>query len=319
MVASSRRKRNRAVAPGRVAQRFTNLDKVLWPADGFTKGDLVRYALDIAPWMLPYLRDRPLAVERWPDGLAGHAFFQKHAPAHTPAWIRTEVLAGEEGTERCFICDDVETLTWLANLAAIPLHTWSARVAALDRPDWCILDLDPKRAPFAHVVTLALAARKLCSELGLPAYVKTSGSTGLHVLVPLGGQLDHPASVALAQLLTQVLVRRHPDLATVARNPRARGELVYLDAFQNGRGKLLVAPFSVRPLPGVPVSMPLRWGEVDGRLTPRQFGARDAVTRMKRLGADPFLGVLTDRPDLGRALTRLDRLLRPPPRRGRAG
>jgi bifunctional non-homologous end joining protein LigD len=309
MAASSRRKRNRAVAPTARAQRFTRLDKVLFPEDGFTKGDLVRYALSISPWALPYLRDRPLAVERWPDGLGGHAFFQKHAPVHTPSWVRTEVLAGDEGEERCFVCDDAETLAWLANLAAIPLHVWSARVATLDRPDWCILDLDPKKAPFSQVVSLALAARKLCGELGLKAHVKASGSTGLHVLVPLGCQLEHAASVALAQLLSEVLVRRHPALATVARNPRSRGTRVYLDAFQNGRGKLLVAPFSPRPLPGVPVSMPLGWKEVNSRLTPRAFTAYTAVHRMERLGNDPLLGVLTEKPDLDDAFGRLERLL----------
>jgi bifunctional non-homologous end joining protein LigD len=309
MAARSRQNRNRAVAPPARAQHFTRLDKVLWPDDGFTKGDLVRYALAIAPWALPYLRDRPLAVERWPDGLGGHAFFQKHAPAHTPSWVRTEVLAGEEGEERCFVCDDADTLAWLANLAAIPLHVWSSRVATLERPDWCILDLDPKKAPFSQVVTLALAARKLCRELGLPSYVKASGSSGLHVLVPLGRQLEHKASVALAQLLSEVLVRRHPELATVERNPRVRGVRVYLDAFQNGRGKLLVAPFSPRPLPGVPVSMPLRWSEVNARLGPRAFTASNAVARMKRLSSDPLLGILTEEPDLARAFGRLERLL----------
>jgi len=309
MAASSRRIRNRGVATGRRPQRFTNLDKVLWPEDGFTKGDLVRYAVAIAPWMLPYLRDRPLAVERWPDGIRGHSFFQKHAPGHTPSWVRTVVVPGDEGEERCFVCDDADTLAWLANLAAIPLHVWSARVATLDRPDYCILDLDPKEAPFAHVITLARAAHRLCGELGLAVHVKTSGSSGLHVLVPLGRQIDHAASVSLAQLLSHVLVARHPDLATVARNPALRERRVYLDAFQNGRGKLLVAPFSVRPLPGVPVSMPLRWSEVDGRLTPRAFSARDAVGRMERLGADPLSGLLAETPDLARAFERLERAL----------
>jgi len=316
MAARSRQIRNRAVAQALPPQRFTRLDKVLFPDDGFTKGDLIGYALAIAPWALPYLRDRPLAVERWPDGLSGHAFFQKHAPAHTPAWVRTEVLPGDAGAGRCFVCDDAETLAYLANLAAIPLHVWSARLASLDRPDWCILDLDPKRAPFSHVVTLALAARSLARELGLPAYVKASGSSGLHVLLPLGRQLEHAASVALAQLLSEVLVRRHPQLATVARNPRARGGRVYLDAFQNGRGKLLVAPFSPRPLPGVPVSMPLRWSEVNARLRPRLYTAHSAVARMRRLGKDPLLGVLTDAPDLDRAFGRLQRLLSARPARG---
>jgi bifunctional non-homologous end joining protein LigD len=309
MAARSRPKRNRVVAQTAPRQHFTRLHKVLYPEDGFTKGDLVAYAYAIAPWVLPYLRDRPLAVERWPDGLTGHAFFQKHAPSHTPSWVRTVELKTDEGKERCFICDDAETLAWLANLAAIPLHVWSARVATLDTPDWCILDLDPKRAPFSAVVELALGARALCRELGLAAFVKASGSTGLHVLLPLGQQLEHRASVALAQLLSQVLVRRYPGLATVERRPGARGTRVYLDAFQNGRGKLLVAPFSPRPLPGVPVSMPLLWREVTLRLGPRDFTARNAVARMKRLARDPLLGVLTETPDLARAFGRLERLL----------
>jgi bifunctional non-homologous end joining protein LigD len=313
MAASSRRNRNRGVAPGGRPQRFTNLSKVLWPEDGFTKGDLVRYAVDIAPWMLPYLRDRPLAVERWPDGIREHSFFQKHAPVHTPSWVRTVVVPGDEGEEHCFVCDDADTLAWLANLAAIPLHVWSARVASLERPDYCILDLDPKDAPFAQVVTLARAARQLCGELGLPVHVKATGSSGLHVLIPLGRQIDHAASVNLAQLLSHVLVARHPDLATVARNPRLRASRVYLDAFQNGRGKLLVAPFSVRPLPGMPVSMPLRWSEVNARLTPRGFAAGDAVARMERLGTDPLAGILTEVPDLPRAFERLEQRLRGAP------
>ena len=176
----------------------------------------------------------------------GHAFFQKHAPAHTPSWVRTEVLEGDEGQERCFVCDDADTLAYLANLAAIPLHVWSARVATLDRPDWCILDLDPKQAPFTHVVTLALAARKLCTELGLKAYVKSTGSSGLHVLLPLGRQLEHQASVALAQLLSEVLVRRLPRLGHRRPKPACPGRPRLPRRFPEWPGKASRGPLLPR-------------------------------------------------------------------------
>jgi bifunctional non-homologous end joining protein LigD len=203
----------------------------------------------------------------------------------------------------------VETLSFLVNLGTIPFHLWSARVEDLEHPDWCILDLDPKTAPFEHVVTLAIAARALCEELELPHFIKTSGSSGLHVLVPLERQLEHDAAISFGQVLAEALVQQHPDIATTERVVRARRSKVYVDYLQNGRGKLLVAPFSARPLPGVPVSMPLRWDEVKPGLHPRQFTALDAPARMEKLGSDPFLGVLGEAPDLVSVLSRLQAYL----------
>src|SRR5262249_37354976 len=149
-----------------------------------------------------------------------------------------------------FICDDLETLLYVINMGSIPLHIWSSRVQSLGQPDWCILDLDPKGAPLAHVVQLARAIRALCEDIGLPSYVKTSGQQGMHVLVPLGGQLTYDQSRALAQLCAQVITDQHPDIATVARAIPARGGRVYVDFGQNGHGRTIVAPFSVRPQPG---------------------------------------------------------------------
>jgi bifunctional non-homologous end joining protein LigD len=289
---------------------FVNLEKLWFPEDGFTKGDLIRYYQAIGPWMLPYLRDRPLMLTRFPDGIHGNSFFQKQTGPNVPSWVRTVLMEGEEGPVRQFVCEDVETLAFLVNLGTIPFHLWSARVADLEHPDWCILDLDPKTAPFADVITLALAARKLCQSLELPCFIKTTGSSGLHVLVPLGRQLEHAAAVSFGQVLAEALVQRHPDIATTERVVRARRSKVYVDYLQNGRGKLLVAPFSARPLPGMPVSMPLRWSEVTPTLHPRAFTALDAPERMERLGEDPFLGVLDpEPPDLVRALSRLQSLL----------
>jgi bifunctional non-homologous end joining protein LigD len=297
----------REAGPGAPGVAFTNLDKVFWPGEGITKGDLIEYHRAIGPWLLPYLRDRPLVLTRYPDGIAGKSFFQKDAPAWAPEWVRTERMWSEHGGREIsyFVCDELEQLLWVVNLGTIPLHVWSSRVATLARPDWCILDLDPKGAPFAHVVEIARALHGLCEEIGLPSFVKTSGSTGLHVLVPLGRQLTYEQSRALAEVLASHVVQQLPEVATLARAIPARRGRVYVDTGQNGHGRLLVAPFCVRPLPGAPVSMPLDWSEVDARLDPARFHLRSAVARMQRLGEDPLRPVLDASPDLLAALERL--------------
>jgi bifunctional non-homologous end joining protein LigD len=286
---------------------FTHLDKVFWPAEGYTKGDLIGYHRAIAPWLLPYLKDRPLVMTRYPDGIDGKSFFQKDAPSWAPEWVRTETMWSEhaERDVHYFVCDDVESLLYVINMGTIPLHIWSSRVADLAHPDWCILDLDPKGAPFADVVRVARAIRDLCGELELPALPKTSGSTGLHVLIPLGGRLTYAQSRSLAELLARVVVQQLPEIATVARPLRSRAGRVYVDYLQNGHGQLLVAPFSVRPLPGAPVSMPLRWREVSPRLDIGRFTMRNARSRMRRLGEDPLAPVLGAGADVVRALSRL--------------
>ena len=293
------------------APRLTNLAKVFWPREGYTKGDLVDYYRSVAPWLLPYLRDRPLVLTRYPDGIEGKSFYQKDAPEFAQARLRT-VAVWSDASQRAidyFVCDDVEALVFLANLGTIPLHLWPSRVGALDRPDWCILDLDPKGAPFAHVVTLARAIKRLCDELGLPAFPKTSGASGLHVLLPLGGQCTFEQSRSLAHLIAWTLVREHPRLATTSRPLRDRGGRVYVDYLQNAHGQLLVAPFSVRPLPGAPVSAPLRWSEVGARLDPSRFTIRTLLPRLRRQRGDPLRPVLAGQPDLLSAIGTLQRRL----------
>ena len=175
----------------------------------------------------------------------------------------------------------------------------------MERPDWLVVDLDPKEAPFAHVVRLALAVRDLCEAIELPCFPKTSGQRGLHVLVPTGGQLTHEQARDLALLICREVEARHPELATTARALASRGGRVYLDALQNGRGKTIAAPYCVRPMDGAPVSTPLRWREVNARLDPSRFTVRNAVARAARLGQDPLRPVLELRPDLQAVLKRL--------------
>ncbi len=287
-------------------RRVTNPDKVFWPEQGYTKADLVAYYKTVAPYLLPYLRDRPLVLTRYPDGIAGKSFFQKDAPDFVPAWVRTErIYSTDAGRDiNYFIVDDVEALLYVANLATIPLHLWSSRLGSLDRPDWLVLDLDPKGAPFADVVRVARALHAILDEAEVPHYPKTSGSTGLHILVPLGAAYTYEEVRMFARLIGMLAVEALPDVATLARPLRSRGGRVYVDYAQNGYGRTVVAPFSVRPLPGAPVSCPLRWDEVRPRLDPSTFTMKTVPRRFARR-TDPLAPVLRGSVDLLAAVERL--------------
>jgi bifunctional non-homologous end joining protein LigD len=286
---------------------YTNLPKVFWPDDGYTKGDLIEYYRSIASWILPYLTDRPVVLTRYPDGIAGKSFFQKDAPGFVPDWIRTERMWSEQAEREIdyFVCDDEASLLYLINMGTIPLHVWASRTSSLDHPDWCVLDIDPKEAPFSHVVRVAQVAHQLCEEIGLPNLVKSSGSSGLHILIPLGGQCRYEEARSLGELLARVISAELPDISTLTRQVSRRGGKVYIDYLQIGAGRLIVAPFSVRPLPGAPVSTPLRWSEVNEKLDIRSFTIRNMPARMQKLKRDPLREVLTLSPDLGEALERL--------------
>ena len=306
--ASSVREAESAVRQG--AQKsfnFSNLNKIYWPVEKYTKGDLVEYYRTIASWMLPYLRSRPVVLTRYPDGIDGKMFYQKDAPEFAPEWIRTVKIWSEETQReiRYFVCDDEQSLLYIANLGSIPLHIWASRVGSLEQPDWCVIDLDPKEAPFRDVIRTAQVLHGLCETIGLPNYVKTTGKTGLHILLPLGRQCTYAQSRTLGELLARVVLQEIGDVATIVRHVTKRGDKVYLDYLQNRHGQTIVAPFSVRPLPGATVSMPLRWSEVEDGLDPRAFTIRNAVERMERVTADPCVEVLDEKPDLQQVLQRL--------------
>jgi bifunctional non-homologous end joining protein LigD len=291
---------------------FSNLTKVFWPDEGYTKGDLVDYYRAISPWLLPYLKDRPLVMTRYPDGIAGKSFFQKDAPGFAPDWIRLERIWSEHAEREIdyFVCDDVESLLYVANLGSIPLHVWASRVAAPERPDWCVLDLDPKGAPFSHVVAIARAIHVLCESIGVPNFIKTSGATGLHVMLPLGGQCTHAESRVLGEILAKVIEQEYGGIATTARMLGARGGKVYIDYLQNGHGKTIAGPFSARPVAGATCSAPLKWSEVNAKLDPKNYTIKTLPARMKRMKDDPLAPVLTEKPDLRHALALLSGRLR---------
>jgi bifunctional non-homologous end joining protein LigD len=292
---------------------ISNPRKVFWPDEGYTKADLVAYYEAVSPWLLPYLKDRPLVLTRYPDGITGKSFYQKDAPDFVPSWIRTERVWAREVEREIgyFVVDDLEALRYIVNLGAIPLHLWGSRAGSLERPDWLILDLDPKGAPFIDVVKVARALRKLLDALELPSYVKTSGATGLHVLLPLGARYTYEETRTFARLLATLGVEAEPEIATIVRPIRERAGKVYIDCLQNGHGQTIVAPFSARPLPGAPVSCPLRWSEVTARLDPARFTIATMAARLESVG-DPVAPVLREAIDIAATLPRLERRLRRP-------
>lgn len=300
----------RATSTPHTTSEITNAEKIFWPKQGYTKKRLVDYYRAVSRWLLPYLKDRPLVLTRYPDGIDGKHFYQKDAPGFVPDWIRTERIWSEH-TQReidYFVCQDIESLAYIINLATIPLHIWASRVGSLQHPDWCVIDLDPKSAPFRHVLTLARAFRTLCTSIQWKSYIKTTGSTGLHILLPLAGQCTHEQARLLAELLSRIVAKKFPKIATLARPLEKRRGRVYLDFGQNGHGKTIVSPYSVRPIEGAPISMPLSWAEITPRLTPRAFTIANGITKLKRQRREPLLQILNDVPDLVAILGRLTEL-----------
>jgi bifunctional non-homologous end joining protein LigD len=287
--------------------QLSNLKKIYWPAEKYTKGDLIEYYRAVSKWILPYLRNRPLVMTRFPDGIDGKQFYQKDAPEFAPDWVRLQPIWSEDSQRnvRYFVCDNEESLLYIANLGCIPIHIWASSVGSLEQCDWCVIDLDPKEAPFSDVIRCAQVLHGICERAGLPHYVKTTGKTGLHIMIPLARLFTYEQSRTLGELLSRLALRETSDIATITRHVTRRGDKVYFDYLQNRHGQTIVAPFSVRPLPGATVSMPLRWDEVVDGLNPKNYTIRNAVERMEQLGEDPCAPVLTDIPDLAGVLARL--------------
>ena len=266
------------IRKGKRTLKFSNLDKVFWPEEGLTKGDLLAYYREIAPTILPHLRDRPFTMKRYPDGIDGKFFFQKDAPKHMPEWIPTrrfEVSTRESPRQRRMIdaplVNDELALLWMVNMACIDMNTWYSRVDKPDRPDWVLFDLDPSPdVGFPEVVEVALLVKSLLDGLGLTGYPKTSGADGMHVLVPIARRSTYAQARELGEIIARTLASTHRGLVTTEWVKRKRRG-VLIDANQNGEGKTIASAYSVRPRPGAPVSTPLRWDEVKAEPRPRRL------------------------------------------------
>jgi bifunctional non-homologous end joining protein LigD len=286
--------------------QLTNLEKVYWPEEGFTKGDLIAYYRETSEIILPYLKDRPQSLRRHPNGIAGKEFFQRDVRQQPPPlWVRT-VETVSEGNEKSLtlLCQDEATLIYLSNLGCIELNPWNVRIDALDRPDYVLLDLDPEDIPFERVVETAQTARKILEGLDVPVYCKTSGKRGLHLYIPFGARYSHEQAKDFALLIARLVHAKLPAFTSPVRDPLLRQGRVYLDYLQNGRGKTLACAYCVRPYKGATVSAPLKWTEVKKSLDPGRFTIRTMRKRLDAIG-DIWRGVAGSGINLQECLERL--------------
>jgi bifunctional non-homologous end joining protein LigD len=295
---------------------LTNQDKVFWPEQGYTKGDLCDYYASVAPVMLPFLRDRPVILVRYPDGISGKSFYQWRPPEHTPSFVRTLELRDEDDVEQrggksVFLIDHLDALLYVINLGCIPIHVLASRAEDLECGDFFTVDFDIGDGSFRDAVTLALSLRELLEECGLTGFPKTSGQTGLHVLVPVGPGVSFNVTKGLAELFGRVLESLHPRISTTERRVEKRGPRVLIDTGQTGRSRAIVAPYSVRAVPGATVSTPLVWDEVHAALDVRGFDIVTVPARIAERG-DPMASLFEIRPDVAAALAKLERRVRGP-------
>jgi bifunctional non-homologous end joining protein LigD len=289
--------------------RLTNLDKPFWPEEGITKGDLVAYYRDVAEVLVPHLRGRPFTMKRYPDGWQGKHFFQKQSPSHMPSWIRrapfpASTREGEQKVIDYAIVDDQLALLWMVNMGCIDLHAWSSRADRPERPDWVMFDLDPSEgATFKDVVTVARLVKDTLGLLELEGFPKTSGSRGIHVLVPIARRHTFGDAREFASIVAGALARAHPGLVTTEW-AKAKRKGVLVDANQNRPGATNATVYSVRPRAGAPVSTPLRWDEVADGLDPAAFTMDAVLDRVARDG-DLYAGVLAGKQSLAKALRAL--------------
>ena len=285
--------------------KLTHLNKIYFPTEGFKKRDLVAYYHEMAPFLLPYLKDRPQSMNRHPNGIRGESFYQKDIEHH-PSWAKTVKVRSESQDKEIqfLLCQDTATLVYMANLGCIEINPWSSRLGMLDRPDFLVIDLDPEDIAFEAVVESALAVKKVLDKAGTQHWCKTSGKTGLHIYVPLGGSCDYDQARQFAEIIARLAHRELPKVTSLERNPARRQKKVYLDFLQNRRGQTLAAPYSARPHPGATVSTPLRWEEVKAGLDPSEFTIRTIQKRVEKQG-DLWAGVLSGTIDLVKCLQRL--------------
>ncbi|MEV1050098.1 non-homologous end-joining DNA ligase [Streptomyces sp. NPDC049887] len=296
------------VRAGRRTVEVHRPGKVLFPADGFTKADLVDYHRAIAPHMLPHLRGRPLMLERLPDGLDGSRFMQKDTPEHYPDWVRRAELPKEGGTVTHTVCDSTATLVHLADQACVTLHRWQAKADRPGHPDRMVFDLDPAEDDFEPVRRTARFLGELLGELRLPSVLMTTGSRGLHVVVPLSRRHTFDEVREFAKDTADLLAASRPDRLTTEARKAARGGRLYLDVQRNGYAQTAVAPYSVRAREGAPVATPISWDQLDDpEVTARRWNITDAA---EQAAADPWAGAPRRGRSLGPARRRLDALRR---------
>ncbi|RFS26595.1 DNA ligase D [Chitinophaga silvatica] len=290
--------------------KFTNLNKLYWPDEGITKRDLINYYAAISPYLLPYLKDRPQSLNRFPEGIKGFNFYQKNVVDKVAAWIpRFPYTSESKGEKKEFlVCEDLATLLYMANLGCIELNPWHSRIQQPDYPDYCLIDLDPDTNTFNEVITCAQVVKEVLDSIGAPAFVKTSGSTGMHILIPLGAEYTFEQSRMLAELIVGIVFKRIPEYTSIERSPAKRKGKIYLDYLQNRQIQTMAVAYSLRPKPGATVSAPLRWEEVRKGLKISDFNITNMLDRVESVG-DLLKGLLGKGINMNQILNQLKQLI----------
>ena len=285
--------------------RFTNLSKVFWPTEGFTKRDMINYYYEIAPYILPYLKNRPQSLNRYPNGIAGKSFYHKDLTV-APGWVKKFPYTTSEGENKNFMVPTNEAgILYMANLGSIEMNPWNSTIHKPDNPDWCLIDLDPSdKNGFDIVIKVAQATKEVLDNMGVTGYPKTSGSTGIHVYIPLGAKYTYDQCQMFGRIIATQVNNMLPDITSIERLTKARKNKLYVDFLQNRPKATLAAPYSLRPKPGATVSMPLYWEEVKKGLAMKDFTIENAMDRIKSEG-DIFKPVLGKGIDLNKILEKL--------------
>ena len=289
--------------------KFTNLSKVYWPKEGYTKRDMLNYYYQVAPYILPYVCDKPQTLNRFPNGIEGKTFYQKDVKGKAPGWLKTfpyHSYADNKDKEFSVITDEA-SLLYVASLGCIEIHPWNSRIQSPDNPDWCIIDLDPDKNTFEQVIETACVTKQLLDAIDIPAYCKTSGSTGLHIYIPLQAKYNYEQSKEFARVLAKLIHGQLPEFTSIERKVSDRGGKMYIDFLQNRPQATVAGPYSIRPKPGAPVSMPLHWEEVKKGLKMLDFNITNAVARIKEQG-DIFKPVMAKGIDMEKTVKKIESL-----------
>lgn len=282
--------------------KFNNLSKVYWPEDNVSKRDMFNYYYAMAEYILPYLKDRPLSLNRFPGGIHGKSFYQKDVKGKAPDWAKTFPYATSDGEDKEYLVgDDIATLLWTNTLGCIETNPWFSRIQQPDYPDYCVIDLDPDKHHFDQVIQAANAVREVLDAIAVPSFPKTSGSTGIHIYIPLGAKYDYDQSQLFARIIVGIVNQIIPEFTTIERMISNRNGKMYLDFLQNRPGATIAGPYSLRPKPGATVSMPLEWDELKPGLKMSDFNIHNAFARVREKG-DIFKGVLGKGIDLQKAI-----------------
>lgn len=286
--------------------KFTNLSKVYWPDEGYTKRDMFNYYYQVAGYIVPHLKDRPQSLNRFPNGINGKSFYQKNVKDKAPEWVTTFPYTNSEGEEKEYLVGtDEASLLWMASLGCIEINPWFSRVQSPNNPDFCVIDLDPDKNTFDQVIQAAQEVRKVLDYLEIPSYPKTSGSTGIHIYIPLAAKYSYDQSQMFARLIVNLVHHHIPEFTSLERMISNRKGKMYLDFLQNRPGATIASVYSLRPKPGATVSMPLHWDEVKKGLKMSDFNIRNAVARIKNEG-DIFKGVLGEGIDIQKTIKKAE-------------